>query len=226
MVMINVDQVQTWSHRRIYEIMREQINRLERAPGTQLHLEELAERYGVEVATVQEATLKLLSEGIVEEAFKGYRVIQFDQTFISQIYVVRRALELACLRSVSANWDYDALEDLCQTWTAVRSSHELNPLNFEHYLTIDSAFHQRIARMSGNTPMIWSVEKIMWMSTLIWRWHYAENQCHESVATMANEHVVVLDALLARDIDAALVALDGHLMREHNSLIAIFEIRA
>ena len=57
--------------------LREQIYRMEIAPGTRLGVSEIAEQMGVSRSPVRDALMMLVNEGVVEvNSTGGYRVIQ------------------------------------------------------------------------------------------------------------------------------------------------------
>src|SRR5436190_23079215 len=85
----------------VYECLRDEIYRLDIAPGKQLLIKETAQRLHIPPGKVRNAFHQLEAEGILKPISHGYQVVEFDETYIRQIFSVRCALETAALRS----WD-------------------------------------------------------------------------------------------------------------------------
>jgi DNA-binding GntR family transcriptional regulator len=86
-------------------MLRGQIYRVEIEPGRRLWPSQIAKRCQVTLSTVRKAFFMLQSEGIIEQSPHGFRVIQFTETYIGQIFTVRRALETAALRACADRFD-------------------------------------------------------------------------------------------------------------------------
>src|SRR2546425_12668775 len=78
----------------VYQALREEIGRLQLAPGERLRLEELADRFQVSLTPVRHALRRLESEGlVVSERRRGSRVAPLSVEEIEEIQAIRLGLE-------------------------------------------------------------------------------------------------------------------------------------
>jgi len=214
-------------HRQPYSsVLREQIYRLEITPEIPLEVNDLVEQLRVGRNVVRKALLRLASEGLVEPNPHGYNVVAFDDQYITQALSIRRTLELAALGLYVKGLEQTGLKRLRLFCTAFQPGYISDPQIsdsqvFERYLDVDNAFHQGLADMSRNAPLSRSVEKIIWLSTLIRRRQYYGSDYNENPVSHINEHLGILDALEAQDFEGATAILDKHLILERKHVLAL-----
>jgi GntR family transcriptional regulator, rspAB operon transcriptional repressor len=204
----------------IFEHLRDQIYRMEILPGAPLGISDIADQLKVSRSPVRDAFLMLVQEGIVEPVSGGYRVIHFDRKYITDIFVVRRTLELTAVRLSVENLDHARVEQLRQIWENMRNAIESEPEFLERHLNADNELHQNIAEMSGNAFLKPLVGKVISLAALIRRWQYAGGASHQHLKSASEEHLKILDAMMSGDSDAAAAALDEHLMLAHTRSLA------
>lgn len=193
----------------VYQHVREKIYRMEIAPGTRLGVSEIAEQLGVSRSPVRDALMMLVNEGVVQvNSTGGYRVIELNRAFIEDAFVVRRALELAALPLAVGRMDRQRIEALRAKWAAFNQAGDAP---FEQEIQADQALHTTIAEMSQNQLLIDALERITSITWLISRFSYANMAKPHYVIVTAHEHVTLLDAMLAGNVEAAVAALDAHL---------------
>lgn len=197
----------------VYQHLIDKIYAMEIEPGTQLGIGEMADQLGVSRSPVRDAFLRLLAEGVLELLPSGsYRVIQFTRKYIDDVFVVRRALELTAVRLSVVNLIPERIEQLRDTWIQFRSYKAADPVFLERHGNADQELHQVIAEMSGNMLLKDALDKTIAIAHLIRRWHYAGEIPYKQLMLTVEEHIQVLDAMLERDPDAAVAALDAHLL--------------
>ena len=197
----------------VYQHLIDKIYAMEIEPGTQLGIGEMAEQLGVSRSPVRDAFLRLLAEGVLELLPSGsYRVIQFTRKYIDDVFVVRRALELTAVRLSVANLNHERIEQLRETWMQFRSYTAADAVFLERHGNADQELHQVIAEMSGNMLLKDALDKTIAIAHLIRRWHYAGEIPYKQLMMTVEEHIHVLDAMLERDPDGAVAALDAHLL--------------
>jgi DNA-binding GntR family transcriptional regulator len=128
------------------------------APGDRLKEVQLAKELGVSRPTLREAIYQLIHEGLlVQEDYKGVTVAGIDETTISDIAVVRVALETIAATAIATDASGHAREALQQAWLdydeAARSGDPVRE-NEAHL-----ALHSTIWMASGNTMLhrIWPI---------------------------------------------------------------------
>lgn len=193
----------------VYQHIREKIYRMEIPPGARLGVSEIAEQMGVSRSPVRDALMMLVNEGVVQvNSTGGYRVIDLNRSYIEDAFVVRRALELAAMPLTMARLDRQRIEALRAKWVSFEHPDEI-PLEDE--IQADQELHKTFARMSGNPLLIDALERITSITWLISRFSYSNQEKPHYAQVTAQEHVHLLDAMLAGDTAEAVRALDQHL---------------
>ena len=196
----------------VYQHLLDRIYKMEIQPGTQLGIGELADQLGVSRSPVRDAFVRLMAEGVLELLPSGgYRVIQFTHKYIDDVFEVRLALELTAVRLSVLNLDRPRIQHLYDTWTQFIDADPADPTLIERHGRADQDLHQYIAEMSGNLLLKDALGKIVSIAALVRRWHYAGNIPHRHLMMTVHEHLRVLDAMLAGDVQGAIAALDEHL---------------
>lgn len=198
----------------VYQHLREKIYRMEIEPGTRLGVSEIAEQMGVSRSPVRDALMMLVNEGVVQvNSSGGYRVIQLDRSFVQDAFVVRRALELAAMRLCMERLDRRQTGQLREKWVAFQQQADADPQKLEAEIQADQELHKMIADTAANRLLSDALDRITSITWLVSRFTYASAQQRQYGPLTAQEHLRVLDAMLAGDTDAAVAALDDHLTR-------------
>jgi len=205
--------------KQVYQHLLDKIYKMEIPPGSQLGIGEIADQFGVSRSPVRDACLMLIADGVVELLPSGgYRVFQLNRTYIDDVFVVRHALELTAVRLSVQHLDRERLLRLRETWTqfeVVDAAAAADPDFLERHISADQDLHQCIAEMSRNVLLKAALEKIVSIAALIRRWHYSSNIPQHQLVLTADEHLKVLDAMIAGDAAGAAIALDEHLTSAH-----------
>ena len=97
----------------VYRALRQEIGRLELAPGERLRLEELAGRFDVSLTPVRHALRRLESEGlVVSRPRRGSRVAPLDVEELEEIQAIRLGLETFLAREGAERCTAEALEEM------------------------------------------------------------------------------------------------------------------
>jgi DNA-binding GntR family transcriptional regulator len=87
------------------------------APGERLKEVQLSTELGVSRPTLREAMYQLIHEGLlVQEDYKGVSVVQIDAQTISDIAVVRTALETIAAKTIAADESGESQQRLRRAW--------------------------------------------------------------------------------------------------------------
>ena len=177
------------------------------APHQRLIEADLSERYDASRASVRTALLNLTSEGLVERVpNRGARVRAISVDEAVEIVEVRIGLETLCARKAAENiteLDADQLRQLrADIEGAVRSG------NLVEYARLNQDLDRRIRELSHHTTATQLLERLRAQSAR----HQFRLAFHPGRAGQsAPEHVAIIDAVLARDPDAAEAATRAHL---------------
>jgi DNA-binding GntR family transcriptional regulator len=174
--------------------------------------EKLAASIGVSRTPVREALLRLHVEGLVRRGGDGgYEPIAPDVTVIRHLYEVRCGLEVQALRRpgmVGTSHDLGALEELRDDWRAFSADPQEEP--DPAFVLLDETFHVTLAEAAGN-PSIPEILRQVNDRIRVVRMHdfLSEDRIHETIV----EHIEIVDAVLAGDIDGAEARFLAHLDR-------------
>jgi DNA-binding GntR family transcriptional regulator len=189
------------------QIIREAILDAQFAPHQRLIEADLSERYGASRASVRTALLNLAGEGLVERLpNRGARVRAITVDEAIEIVEVRIGLETLCARKAAENLtpaDADQLRALrADIQTAIGSG------DLVAYSRLNQELDRRIRDLSRHGTATQLLERLRAQSAR----HQFRLAFHPGrAATSAPEHIAIIDAILAKDPDAAEAATRAHL---------------
>jgi DNA-binding GntR family transcriptional regulator len=187
--------------------------------GTVISEAGLAKELGISRTPVGEAIRQLVREGLVEQVPRyGTIVRSIDRQELIDLYEMREALESYAAAKASQVITAEALAKLQQFVDVMQrielelrqaGASELDEPSLRRFLAADMAFHMLIIEASGNRRMI-EVVKNMRTVSRIFRMRRAPHQL--PVVHKAYEyHSLILDALRARDPEAARKHMSDHI---------------
>lgn len=191
----------------VYQTLREEMSQGIFGPG-QIHLQELAERFGVSVAPVREALRRLEAEGLV--SFGPKRRIAINRLTLAElneIFSIRIQLETLAVRNAvndlsSAPREITLLKKLLLEMEQLESS----PGDWQAQ---NERFHKRIYSFA-HMPRLESMIGSLWIACSPYiRLHIRSLTSFQEVR---EEHKLLLKQIEAGDADAAAEVLDKHLM--------------
>jgi DNA-binding GntR family transcriptional regulator len=173
------------------------------APGERIVETRVAQEFGVSQAPVREALRELESlRLVVTEPHRGARVREVTTDELREIYPVRAALEDVAARAAAARLDGDA-SVLAAELDAMLAAADAGDV--ARLVAHDVAFHRLVVHASANRTLqdLWGALHVHARTTITYL-------AIEDLHAVAESHRPVLDALAARDAEAA-----GRAMREH-----------
>ncbi|WP_142057800.1 GntR family transcriptional regulator [Pseudonocardia kunmingensis] len=192
------------NRRTVYETLRREVLTLELPPGAALSENELAARLGVSRTPVRESLILLAEEGLVQVFPQvGSFVSRVDPARVADAQFLREAVELASLEDLPAHLDPDLVRELRENLSAQRRP----DLDVEEFFVLDEAFHHALLRLSGHGNA--------WTTVVAAKGHLDRARRLGLQATappaFTDQHVEILDAVLAGDVVAARTAMRAHL---------------
>ena len=196
-------------------ILRDQVRDLllsrvmsgEYPPGSRLVETRIAQELGVSQAPVREALRDLEQLGcIVHEPFRGCSVRAFSAAELLEAFPVRAALEALAARLAAERMTEDELLRLAELLETMRAAAARGDAHDQSQA--NASFHATIVRAARN-------------ATLERQWSFLEpysrtfltvSQPGLDLLALSERHVPILEALRARDGDAAAAAMHRHLM--------------
>lgn len=176
-------------------------------PGRIYSANSLAARLGVSNSPVREAMMELAGKGLLEVVRnRGFRVVEMTDADRQEVYNLRLMVEVPAVVEVArrglAADDEPELRRLLKQVLATADSGDLRD-----YLDADQTLHMRIVALLGNRRLCGIVENLRDQSRVRGSYRLAERGM---LAQSAQEHVPIVEALIAGDADAA-----NSLMIEH-----------
>jgi DNA-binding GntR family transcriptional regulator len=181
------------SRRTVYETLRRKVLTLEFPPGSALSENELAAQLGVSRTPVREQVFPQV----------GSFVSRVDPARVADAQFLREAVELASLEDLPAQLDPGIVRELRENLAAQRRP----DLDVEEFFALDEAFHHALLRLSGHGNA--------WATVVSAKGHLDRARRLGLQATappaFTDQHVEILDAVLAGDVAAARKAMRAHL---------------
>lgn len=191
----------------VYSTLRDMAISYEFKPGERLSESELALRLGVSRTPVREALTRLVADGFLLPASRGYMRRELDVKESLDLYEARVAVERECVRlAVERATDAQLDEALAYLEQSQRVASD-TPIR--QLVDLDEGFHLRIADMAGNAELRRMLASLNERIRFI-RWIDMESVGRDSTQ---REHLEILRALRARDAHAS-----ERLMAEHIGL--------
>lgn len=191
----------------VRETLREAILEGRLAPGQKLSVPELARQMGVSRSPVREAVLQLVGEGLaVERTRRGVVVANLNVRDLGEIYEVREVLEALAVRLAAQRARPEqlrAMQDVLQ-----RQRQAIASRDPQLYSQTNQQLHTLISQSSGN-PRLQRILALLFGEMQLAFRTLSNNPAH----TMRGhqEHCRIVEALEARDPDAAEAAMRRHL---------------
>ncbi len=188
----------------VYDHLRNAILNGEFQPAERLGEMELTERLGVSRTPIREAIGRLTQDGLLEGTpGRGVRIRVVSAHEAQSAYVVRETLDgLAAALAATAHTDADAgvLEATLRELEAASSE------DYREQTRLDLTFHRRIAQAAHNLPLLDLARDLEQRIALVKH----QTRVYNSHPQTAAQHRTILQAVLARDQEAAREAAALH----------------
>lgn len=188
----------------VYDHLRNAILNGEFQPAERLGEVELTERLGVSRTPIREAIGRLTQDGLLEGTpGRGVRIRVVSAHEAQSAYVVRETLDgLAAALAATAHTDADAgaLEATLRELEAASSE------DYREQTRLDLTFHRRIAQAAHNLPLLDLARDLEQRIALVKH----QTRVYNSHPQTAAQHRTILQAVLARDQEAAREAAALH----------------
>jgi len=187
-------------------------------PGQKISESELARRLGISRGPVREALQRLEGRLVSRIPRIGVRVIAFGRDELLQLFHLREAMEGMAARLAAVNATERDLRRAADLLARHASDVETSGRRVYRQRATDEDFHFAIAR-AGQCP---NIERLL-LSEVYYqlRIHRLRSSTQPGRAEEAlREHGEVLDAIRARDEDAAEAAMRRHIRAARDNVLA------
>lgn len=192
---------------RVADALRAALIAGELLPGEVYSAPTLAARFGVSATPVREAMLDLAKEGLVDTVpNKGFRVTAVSEKQLDEYTHIRALVEIPTVVDLARTADPVSLEALRPAAREIVQAAAAGDL--VAYVEADTRFHLGLLALAGNTHLVEVVGDLRKRSRL-----YGLTALLEAgrLLASAQEHLEILDALIARDEKAVHEVMARHL---------------
>ena len=184
--------------------IRQMIVEGELLPGEKVHQSDLAVKLNLSRIPVREALSSLHAEGVlVYKPNVGFTVARFKSSDLVEIYLMRRLLETALIRSIDLSAvDTDELSALNQQLAMVSAED-----THGEFQERNQSFHFRFFEYSDLALVRKEVERLWYMSTF-YRSLYIQER--GSLLQIIVDHERIIQAIRDQDVEAVIQASDDH----------------
>ncbi len=199
----------------VFNTLRDAILKGELEPGERLMEVTLAQKLGVSRTPIREAIRKLELEGLVKMTpRKGAEVAQITLKDLTDVLEVRRhleelAVELSCKKATETE-----LEELRRCHEEFKYKIEADDLT--EMAVADVALHDVIYRTTGNNRLIQILNNLR-EQMYRYRLEYIKDEHKRKV--LVEEHKALIDAISAREVEAAKDAIRKHIDNQEKTII-------
>ncbi|HMR32131.1 MAG TPA: GntR family transcriptional regulator [Geminicoccaceae bacterium] len=180
-------------------------------PGQFLSQKELCEVLDVPLGPMREALKRLEAEQLVELVpQRGVRIAMVDRKLVHDAFQIRRFLELEACRDYALNGDREALDSLKRATIEVleQAERRQDDAFFDETMEVDWRLHNLLIDALDNR-IVAEVHRVNSDKIRLIRLNLRFTA--PRVRPAMEEHLAVIEALIARNADAAAAALDHHL---------------
>jgi DNA-binding GntR family transcriptional regulator len=180
------------------------------SPGTRLIIRKLADQLGVSATPIREALVELEGIGIVQFVHNcGAVVKEFGPQELRDIYHLRRILETEATRCACGQIPSDELETLHATMRRLIDARADERGDWsQQAMAADLKLHDLVALHCGNARL---ADEIGRYNTLMQTMREIVGNRRQAQAKALEDHVPIVDALLASDAEAAATAMARHI---------------
>jgi len=176
-------------------------------PGEVYSAPGLAARFGVSATPVREAMLDLVREGLVDTVpNKGFRVTAVSERQLDEYTRIRELIEIPVLAGLARTAERGRLEALRPQAREIVTAAARGDLI--GYLEADRRFHLALLALAGNEHLVAVVDDLRKRSRLF---GLQELAAAGKLESSGQEHLELLDALIAGDVEAVRACMTRHL---------------
>ncbi|WP_240797988.1 GntR family transcriptional regulator, partial [Streptomyces sp. F001] len=192
---------------RVADALRAALIAGELRPGEVYSAPALAARFGVSATPVREALLDLAKEGLVDTVpNKGFRVTAVSEQQLDEYTHLRRLIEIPTVVDLARTADPVSLEALRPAAQEIVTAAAAGDLIA--YVEADTRFHLGLLALAGNAHLVEVVGDLRGRSRL---YGLTALVAAGRLLASAEEHLELLDTLLARDEPAVREVMARHL---------------
>jgi len=195
---------------KIHTELRRSITKGYLNPGERLDIVKLAKHYQTSITPLRDALSLLSQEGLVTiKPRSGYFVCQITVRQLIDLFEVREILEIASITRAVQRITDEQIEQLTYDYTGYDDE------SYDRYIDENRRFHCLIANASGNQELVQMMGRV---HDQLARFMFLAFR--QTVKTQDKTHACIIDALRARDSEAALNAIIDEIRATRDFVLA------
>lgn len=193
----------------VYATLRDELMNGRIAFSTRLTEPKVSARFGISRTPAREALAQLCADGLLQRAEFGFSPVRPSIPLVRDLYELRITLELAGIRRAVTNpgvtHDHTLLRAEQQRWIELRAD---PPAQEPGFVVLDEQFHVALLTSAGNAELVRTLESVNARIRPVRMFDFmVNNRIEVSIA----EHLAILDAVLAGELDTAHQLLHRHI---------------
>lgn len=195
----------------------------QRKPGVRLNLQQLQEQYQVSLSPIREGLSRLVAEGLlIPSGQRGYRVAPVSVDELLDVESTRMNIEISALRASLTDgdeeWELRVLASHRRLQNLERSKWDANEV--KEWEGRHHAFHSELIS-ACKSPITISFCRILHEKADRYRRLYlsTHNPLNSNRSVLIDEHQVLCDAAVSRDVQTACETLRTHIHRTSRLLL-------
>ncbi len=206
---------------RAYAALREDIMEWRLAPGSVLQEVEQSERLGVSRTPVREALARLGADGLVAaQGGRGLVVTTVSVESIRQLFELRRVLEQESARLAARNLDKTVFLGLRDEFRSASLLLDDGDPAHERYYDLVARFDLAVDEATDNPYLVSTLRNLRPHLVRIRR---VSRDDLDRLRAAAEEHLLIVEAIIEGDVELAASATQVHLYRSLHSVLASAE---
>ncbi|MEY2956540.1 MAG: hypothetical protein RL123_1268 [Pseudomonadota bacterium] len=195
-----------------YSCFTERLLAKDIVPGQIVSQRELMDLTGMPLGAIREMVPRLEADGLIRTVPKrGLQVLTIDLELVRNAFQLRQIIEseaiaIFCARAPSAEIARIAEE---HRTTRARAARGVTPELLEAAQRMDWAFHDQVVDFMGNR-IVSDIHRVNAIKIRLIR-NSDTRMLPELAVSVLDEHIRVIDALVARDVPAAVAAIQAHI---------------
>ncbi|MCY4364128.1 MAG: FCD domain-containing protein [Gammaproteobacteria bacterium] len=205
-----------------YNRLRSDIIAGKLTPGAKLRIEELRDDYRIGASPLREALNRLAGEGFVTvEEQRGFKVAPVSPDDLKDLSRMRTMLECEALRESIGNGDDEWEANLVAAHHRLQKAERSFGRNLDEWEQRNEEFHEALVAACASSWLL-RLRHVLYEQHK--RYRFISILSHQQDRDVHREHREILEAALARDVQAAIEATERHIQLTLESSIRVFSV--
>jgi len=207
----------------VYQVIRHEVVNRVYHEGEQLKEAELAQRFNVSRSPVREALHRLAGDGLLTIIpNRGIFVKEMDEKYIIDVLDLRSLLERRAIERSPERMTEAVKQNLLRMKEQMSRVLEAEDTDLNRNAELDTAFHNLIMDLNDNTFISEVAAKISALNSMFRNISLRKD---ERAMESQREHIEIIDAMLAGDVDKAVASYRSHIKGTKNRVMDEFHRR-